>query len=165
MWSHEYHYTTERERERERLIRYLSFRFSDLPCEYISDAIEDAYIALRKAPEHVLANPKIKYRWVRRVAYRRVLAERKRQLPFVRLDKIQYEIPFEEAESSIENALTVDELLSELSPLLRETAELHWIEGYSIQQISKMLGANTETIKKRCNRAKAELRRIWQADC
>jgi RNA polymerase sigma factor (sigma-70 family) len=66
---------------------------------------------------------------------------------------------------SLENTITIDQLLSELKPLLRETAALHFIEGYTYSEISIKLGANPKTIKKRCERAKAKLREIWQNDC
>jgi RNA polymerase sigma factor (sigma-70 family) len=133
-----------------------------MPYEYIFDAIEDSIIILPKAPERVLANRKIKYKWLRRVAFRKVLAESKRLRRFISIEHTQYDMFTVDAETGFENAETVEVLMKELSPLVRETADLHFLQGYSYKEISQILCAKPETIKKRCKRAKAELREIWQ---
>lgn len=69
-----------------------------------------------------------------------------------------------DAALSLENAITIEELFNELSPLLKETAELHFLQGYSFEEIAIKLTANPETIKKRCKRAMAQLREIWQTE-
>ena len=140
-----------------RLKKILLHHFSSIPGEFISDAIGDAYtIFLMKAPQHIKEDPAKTFTWMLRVASRRLSAECKRLARFVRESNQDNDTFSIQTENDFENTETIRALMEHLSPTLRETAEIHFIQGYSYQEISEIFGINLKAVKKRLERAITE---------
>jgi DNA-directed RNA polymerase specialized sigma24 family protein len=148
-----------------RLQKILSHQYSSVPEEFISDAIGEAYtIFLLKAPVHVRENPAKRFRCLKTVATRRLYNESKRLSHFVRQNHEHEKKIFIEIENPFISSETVHILMECLTPLLKETAELHFLKGFSYEEVSEQLHENLETVKKRCKRAKAEMQEIWNGE-
>ena len=144
---------------RMRLRKTLSRQYSQIPDEFISDAITDAYTAfLMKAPAEIAECPPKKYRWLLTVASRRLIIEHKRLSHYVRQDDLHYDPFQDETEISFDNEETVHALIEGLAPVLKQTAVLHFLQEFSYEEVSEQLHVNLETVKKRCKRAISQMK-------
>ena len=142
-----------------RLKKILFYHFSSIPDEFICDAIGEAYtIFLMKAPPLVKEDTTKTFKWLLTIASRHLSLEYKRLAHFVResnADNTTFSI---ETENDFENTETLRVLMDRLSPILKETAELHFIQGYTYREISEIFGINPKAVKKRLERAITEMR-------
>lgn len=97
---------------------------------------------------------------------------RKRRIPSLR-EISPYQFDYEKSEEG--SALSPEELminrqaietlvraLHQLPKLYREIAELRFIQGYPLEEISKELGIPLNTVKTRVSRAKRVIEEIWK---
>ena len=142
-----------------------------MPDEFITDAIGEASTILElnhcngRIPPRVYDSPVMRYKYLYTIASRRLEVVLKRQSRMVRITETNRELYFEaHSFSMLEDSETLRVLLAELSPILRESIELHILQGYSQEEVGLMLQAKPETIKKRCARAMTQLKAIVQRE-
>lgn len=118
------------------------------------DAIQECvYRALIKRER--LRNDAAMRAWVVRILINecyQVMRRRKREFPVETL-------PEGEVEAGAD--LEVRQTLMALPPALRLPVELHYIEGYKIEEIARMLRVPSGTVKSRLSRARKAMRETW----
>lgn len=123
------------------------------------DAVQDA---LLKAWEkrHTLGDPERFQAWLARIVSNRCrdLLRRKKLFSFfpLREDSAQYEMP--------DPASPVKEAMEKLKPDKRLLMTLHYADGYSVEEISRMLGLPSGTVKTRMRAARKQLERILNVE-
>lgn len=118
--------------------------------EDCADAVQNAILkAFDKL--HTLKNEKYFRTWLIRILINesyRILADRREQVP--------YEESME-GQESIPEYSEVFTALMELDELYRVPFTLHYVEGYSIKEIAKLLHISVSNVKIRLSRARAKL--------
>ena len=116
------------------------------------DAVQEA---LRRAWEkrHSLRNDDYAQTWVIRILLNECDRIRRKQA------KCRPQ-PVEAATHPQETAGTIKQAVQSLPDGLRETVLLHYLEGYSVEAVARMLRIPTGTAKSRLHRGRRELRRI-----
>ena len=119
------------------------------------DAVQDALIRAWEKRETLRDIHQFKP-WLTRILSNRckdMLRKRKRWIFFpLEEDTVQVEMP------QTENA--VMEAMKKLKPELRIVMTLHYVDGYSIQEMADALGIPTGTIKTRMRNARKQLSKI-----
>ena len=102
--------------------------------------------------------------WIRSAGYRRSFAERQRQSAIEHPRDVEAHRRLEQTERCAE----VWDALQTLSPRLRETVVLFYLEGSSISEVARALDTTENTVKKRLQHARPKLRAYfetrWQAE-
>ena len=90
---------------------------------------------------------------------------------FLRFHKRHAAVPLEEVEESISVTDGMDAYTSETLSLiwnlkykLKSVVILYYIEGYSVREVSQILGISESAVKKRLERARKELRIVADVD-
>lgn len=120
------------------------------------EALVTAYVELAK-----LREPSKFGNWLYRITSMSALAYLRRKRVTVSLDDVQISQsepnPAESAERS-EKAKQVRDALASLPEPEQLAVILHYVDGYSHEEIGGMLGASTSAVKSRVHRAKGKLR-------
>lgn len=126
------------------------------------EALVTAYVELS-----TLRDPAKFGNWLYRIATTTALAHRRRRRLTVSLDESSFRVhpqadAFESAERA-EKARRVNEALAALAEQDRLAVILHYVDGYSHEEIGGILGTSVSAVKSRVHRAKRRLREEMQS--
>ncbi len=132
----------------------VSYSILRRPCDQ-EDAVQEA---IRKAWQQrdKLRDDSLLKAWVIRILIREcyaLLRKRRREIPLEAL-------PEREAPPDADFAL--HELFLSLEESLRIPAVLHYIEGYELTDIARMMRLPTGTVKSRLHRARRKMKEAWE---
>ena len=140
-------------------MRYLSDRNDTL--EVVNDAFIKVFKTISKFEDEKLFKP-----WFRKIIVNTAIDRKRKDLKFL------YHVDLEKAEhvshsaKAIENLNTEDilKLLNGLPGVLSMVFNLYEIDGYSHDEIGKMLGMPASSSRVNLSRAKEKLRKAWQQE-
>ncbi|MBQ7671339.1 MAG: RNA polymerase sigma factor [Clostridia bacterium] len=126
------------------------------------DASQDAFVAAWLHLDSLADHGKFKP-WICAIAKNsayELMESYRASFPCISLDTelINSDIP-DDAWSEIERTSDVREAVSKLSEKIRETVELHYFEGYSIEEIARKLSLSEGTVKWRLSEGRRQLRK------
>ncbi|MBQ2801502.1 MAG: sigma-70 family RNA polymerase sigma factor [Lachnospiraceae bacterium] len=123
----------------------------------IADAIQDTILTcLEKIG--TLREPKYFKTWMIRILINHcndILKEKKKQCCYEEVPEIA------QMRCSGMNDLEVKDLLERLDDKYKAIIILHYLEGFSVTEIGKMLDMKTSTVKTRLSRGRKELRKLY----
>lgn len=128
----------------------------DADCE---DAVQEA-IAIAFGKLHMLRQDQYAKTWLTRILINEcydILKKRQRVVPL--LDGAEEPEPEEQEDYS-----ELYEALMLLKEEYRLTIVLHYLEGYSIEEIARIMHTGTGTVKSRMSRGRTKLRRILEEE-
>ena len=125
----------------------------------IKDVLQETFIKyMTKAPD--FKSEEHKKAWLIKVSQNKCRE-------FLRFHKRHAAVPLDEVEESISVTNGMDAYTTETMSLiwnlnykLKSVVILYYIEGYSVREVSQMLGISESAVKKRLERARKELRMV-----
>jgi RNA polymerase sigma factor (sigma-70 family) len=140
-------------------LRYLTDRNDTL------EVVNDAFIKVFKSISQ-FENEKLFKPWFRKIIVNTAIDRKRKDLKFL------YHVDLEKAEhvsnspTAVENLNAEDilKLLNGLPEILRMVFNLYEIDGYSHDEIGKMLGMPASSSRVNLSRAKEKLRKAWQQE-
>lgn len=132
--------------------------------ELASDALQEACVTIFKTARTFRGESKV-FTWVYRIVANACIdqlrKEKTRTSRNVEDDSLEFigddEADFSEKKST---EIAIRNALASLSKDQQEAVTLVWIEGYTVEEVSKILAIPLGTVKSRCDRGKKELAAI-----
>lgn len=101
--------------------------------------------------------------WIKRIAINKCLSQLRSPWIARRVD-VGDDVAEDTTWGSVENQRDLERALAALGPTARAVVWLHKVEGYTHEEIGRLMGQSTSFSKSRFSRACAELRRILEPD-
>jgi len=120
------------------------------------DVFSDVFFALWRLNKQYSSDEHLKA-WLIRVSVNK--AKNVRKSAYNRHKAVLHENIFAE-DNSFENSLDVQNALEKLKPRDRAVVYLHYYEGYSYQEISKIIGLKEGSVRSVAKRAREEMKEL-----
>lgn len=130
--------------------------------ELANDALQEACITIFKTAKNFRGESKV-FTWVYRLVVNACIDQLRKEKTRSSLntsdESLQTMVQSDFSEQS-NSAIVVKNALEQLPNDQREAVSLVWIEGYTVEEASKILGIPLGTVKSRCARGKSALSEI-----
>ncbi|WP_166642922.1 RNA polymerase sigma factor [Sunxiuqinia elliptica] len=143
-------------------VRSIALRYASSD-DFASEITNDTFLKVFKHISTYNENSDFKA-WIRRITINTSLDYNKKEKKYQESDTIDetIDLPTSHGIEETLNAETIILLLQQLPPLYRMTFNLHEIEGFSHEEIARMMNIKTSTSRANLTRAKKELRVLIQ---
>ncbi len=128
------------------------------------DVVQDAWLAIIRGLSR-LDDPAAFPAWAYRIVTCRCADWIRRQARLNRMTKELSSRPLRDAASGdLDEIDALRQAIHRLDPDQRATLSLHYLEGYSIEQVARILGIPAGTVKSRLHHARNDLKTILHED-